>query len=121
MADRKSVLIVDDAPTMRTTLRSIFARRGYQVVGEASNGLQAIQRFEEFRPDLVTMDIGMPELGGLEAICGIRKIDPSAKVIVCSGQNTKDIVVQAFRLGILDFVVKPFDAERLLEAVAKAA
>lgn len=118
---RKTVLIVDDALVLRTTLKSIFSRNGFEVIGEASNGFQAVEQYERFRPNIVTMDIGMPELDGLEAMKQIRAFDSVAKIIVCTSHNRKEDVLYAMRCGACDFVLKPFEPERILEAISKAS
>ncbi|MEB3222942.1 MAG: response regulator [Candidatus Sericytochromatia bacterium] len=113
------ILVVDDAAFMRKMIRDILARNGFEVCGEASNGLEAIQRFREQEPDLVLMDITMPELDGLSALREIRRTHPSASVIVCSAMGQQQLVVEAIEQGARDFVVKPFHADRVLDAVRK--
>jgi two-component system chemotaxis response regulator CheY len=114
------VLVVDDAAFMRKMVSDALAKGGHEVVGEAGNGVEAIARFQELKPDLMTLDITMPEKDGLAALAEIVAADPSARVVMCSalGQETK--VVQALKLGAKDFVVKPFQADRVIEAVGKA-
>ncbi|HUO69151.1 MAG TPA: response regulator [Solirubrobacteraceae bacterium] len=114
------VLIVDDAAFMRKVLGDALASGGHEVVGQAANGAEAVERFQELRPELTTLDITMPEKDGLEALAEIMKIDPSARVVMCSalGQETK--VLESIKLGAKDFVVKPFQPARVLEAVGKA-
>jgi two-component system chemotaxis response regulator CheY len=114
------ILVVDDAAFMRKVVSDALASGGHEVVGEASNGTQAVERFQELRPELMTLDITMPEKDGLEALAEIMTIDPGARVLMCSalGQETK--VIESIKLGAKDFVVKPFQAARLLEAVGKA-
>jgi two-component system chemotaxis response regulator CheY len=114
------VLIVDDAAFMRKVLGDALASGGHEVVGQAANGAEAVERFQQLRPELTTLDITMPEKDGLEALAEIMKIDPSARVVMCSalGQETK--VLESIKLGAKDFVVKPFQPARVLEAVGKA-
>src|SRR3954466_7746542 len=114
------VLVVDDAAFMRKMVSDALAKGGHEVVGEAGNGVEAVARFQELKPDLMTLDITMPEKDGLAALAEIVAADPSARVVMCSalGQETK--VVQALKLGAKDFVVKPFQAERVVDAVGKA-
>jgi two-component system, chemotaxis family, chemotaxis protein CheY len=114
------ILVVDDAAFMRKMVKDALAGAGHEVVGEAGNGVEAVARYQELKPDLTTLDITMPEKDGLAALADIIGGDPSARVIMCSalGQETK--VVQALRLGAKDFVVKPFQADRVVEAVGKA-
>jgi two-component system chemotaxis response regulator CheY len=116
----KRILVVDDASFMRMMIKDILSKNGYLVVGEAENGMLAIERFMELRPDLVTMDITMPELDGITAVREIRKIDPQAKIIMCSAMGQQAMVIDAIQAGARDFVVKPFQAERVLEAIGKA-
>jgi two-component system, chemotaxis family, chemotaxis protein CheY len=114
------VLVVDDAAFMRKVLGDALASGGHEVVGEAGNGAEAVQRFQELRPELTTLDITMPEKDGLAALAEIMAIDPAARVVMCSalGQETK--VLESIKLGAKDFVVKPFQAPRVLEAISKA-
>lgn len=116
----KRILVVDDAAFMRMMLKDILTKNGYVVAGEADNGLAAIERYIELKPDLVTMDITMPELDGISAVREIRKIDPQAKIIMCSAMGQQAMVIDAIQAGARDFVVKPFQPERVLEAVSKA-
>ena len=115
----KSVLICDDAIFMRTMVGDILTQAGYDVVGEAETGLQAVERFRELRPDLVTMDIVMPDMGGIDAVREIVKLDPEAKVLMCSAMGQQALVVEAIQAGAKDFVVKPFQPSRVLEAVTR--
>jgi two-component system chemotaxis response regulator CheY len=112
------VLVVDDAAFMRMRIRKLLEDNGYQVV-EAQNGREAIARYQEESPDLVLMDITMPEMDGLEALREIRKIDGLAKIVVCSALGQQSVVLEAIQSGAKDFVVKPYDPARLLKSVAK--
>lgn len=114
------VLIVDDAAFMRMMIKDILEKNGYEVVGEAQNGLEAVEKYQELLPDLVTMDITMPEMDGIEALKNIREINPNAVVIMCSAMGQQAMVIDAIQAGAKDFIVKPFQAERVLEAVKKA-
>ncbi|HEY8530892.1 MAG TPA: response regulator [Limnochorda sp.] len=113
------VLVVDDTAFMRLTLRRTLERFGHEVVGEAADGEEAVQLYNELRPDLVTMDITMPKMDGITAIREIRKGDPRAKIIVCSAMGQKPMVIEALEAGAQDFLVKPFDAERVREAIER--
>lgn len=117
MANR--ILVVDDAAFMRMMIKDILSKNGYEVVGEASDGAQAIERFKESNPDLVTMDITMPEMDGITALKEIKKIDPGAKVIMCSAMGQQAMVIDAIQAGAKDFIVKPFQADRVIEAIKK--
>ncbi len=114
------VLVVDDAAFMRLMLKDILTKGGHEVVGEAANGLEAIERYKELKPEVVTMDITMPEMNGIDAIKEIRKIDPNATIIVCSAMGQQAMVIEAIQAGAKDFIVKPFQAGRVIEAVQKA-
>lgn len=114
------VLVVDDAAFMRKLLTDALASGGHEVVGEAGNGIEAVVRWQELRPELTTLDITMPEKDGLQALAEIMAIDPSAKVIMCSALGQEGKVLEAVKLGAKDFVVKPFQPPRVLEAVDKA-
>lgn len=113
------VLIVDDAAFMRRMIKEILSKNGYDVVGEASDGAQAIEKYQELTPDLVTMDITMPEMDGITALKEIKKINPSAKVIMCSAMGQQAMVIDAIQAGAKDFIVKPFQADRVIEAIKK--
>jgi two-component system chemotaxis response regulator CheY len=115
-----SVLIVDDALFMRMMIRDILSKDGFDVVGEAENGVEAVERFKEMRPDLVTMDIVMPEMDGIEAVKQIMKIDPDAKILMCSAMGQQPLVVEALEAGAKDFIIKPFQPSKVIEAVEKA-
>lgn len=114
------ILVVDDAAFMRMMVKEILVKNGFQVVGEAENGLQAIARYQELTPDLVTMDITMPELNGIQAVREIRKINPNARIVMCSAMGQQAMVIDAIQAGARDFIVKPFAPDRVLEAVRKA-
>lgn len=113
------VLVVDDAAFMRMMIKEILTKNGYTVVGEASDGRQAVALYKELQPDVVTMDITMPEMDGIAALKEIKKIDPNAKVIMCSAMGQQAMVIDAIQAGAKDFVVKPFQADRVLEALRK--
>ncbi|HEU23801.1 MAG: two-component system response regulator [Mesoaciditoga sp.] len=117
----KRVLIVDDAAFMRMLLKDIVTKAGYEVAGEASNGKEAIEKYKELNPDIVTMDITMPEMTGIEATKEIIKMDPNAKIIMCSAMGQQMMVVEAIQAGAKDFIVKPFQQSRVVEALSKVA
>lgn len=114
------VLIVDDAAFMRMMIKDILSKNGFDVVGEAEHGEVAVEKYKELSPDLVTMDITMPEKDGIEALKDIKKINPAAIVIMCSAMGQQAMVIDAIQAGAKDFIVKPFQAERVLEAINKA-
>jgi two-component system chemotaxis response regulator CheY len=114
-----TVLVCDDAIFMRTMISDILAQSGYEIVGEAETGVQAIERYKQLKPDLVTMDIVMPDLGGIEAVREIVKFDPAARILMCSAMGQQALVVEAIQAGARDFVVKPFQPSRVLEAVQR--
>ncbi|MDI3281022.1 MAG: response regulator [Bacillota bacterium] len=116
----KTVMIVDDAAFMRMMLKDILVKAGYEVVAEAENGSVAIEKFRETKPDIVTMDITMPEMDGITALKEIRKINPNSVVIMCSAMGQQAMVIDAIQAGAKDFIVKPFQPERVLEAVKRA-
>jgi two-component system chemotaxis response regulator CheY len=115
----KKVLITDDTAFMRMTLRNILEKNGYEVVGEAEDGQVAVDKYVELRPDLVTMDITMPRMDGITAIKKIMEADPQAKIVVCSAMGQKALVIEALNAGARDFIVKPFQAERIINAIQK--
>lgn len=116
----KKILIVDDATFMRMILRDIFIKHGYEVVGEAENGQIAVEKYAELRPDLVIMDITMPIMDGITAVEAIKKLDPNARIVMCSAMGQQSVVIESIKAGARDFIVKPFKPERVLEAVKKA-
>lgn len=115
----KKVLIVDDAAFMRVSIRNMVTKNGFEVAGEAENGLVAIQKYAEIRPDIVTMDITMPEMNGLDALKAIRQIDPGAVVVMVSALGQESMVREAVLSGAKGFVVKPFKEETITAALAK--
>lgn len=115
----RTVLIVDDAIFMRTMIGDILKGAGFEVVGEASSGVEAVQKYKELEPDLVTMDIVMPDMGGIDAVRAIVEEDPDAKILMCSAMGQQGLVVEAIQAGARDFVVKPFQPSRVLEAVQR--
>ncbi|WP_345238909.1 response regulator [Pontibacillus salipaludis] len=114
-----TILVVDDAKFMRMTLGTILEKGEHKVVGEAEDGQEAIEMFHKLKPDLVTMDITMPELNGLEAVESILSSHPSAKIIMCSAMGQQKMVVEAIERGAKDFIVKPFDETRVLDAIKR--
>ncbi|MDQ0214291.1 two-component system chemotaxis response regulator CheY [Oikeobacillus pervagus] len=116
----KRILIVDDAAFMRMMVKDILSKNGYEVVGEAADGAQAVEKYKELTPDLVTMDITMPEKDGISALKDIKAHDPNAKVIMCSAMGQQAMVIDAIQAGAKDFIVKPFQADRVIEAISKA-
>ena len=115
----KKVLIVDDAAFMRMMIKNILLDGGFEIAGEAENGRQAIEIFKKIKPDLVTMDITMPELDGIDAVREIMEIDREAKIIICSAMGQEAMVIDAIQAGAKDFVVKPFKPDRVLAAIKK--
>lgn len=116
----KRILIVDDAAFMRMMIKDILTKNGYEIAGEANDGKEAIEQFKETSPDLVTLDITMPEMDGVTALKEIKKIDQDAVVIMCSAMGQQAMVIDAIQAGAKDFIVKPFQAERVIEAIEKA-
>lgn len=114
------ILIVDDAKFMRTLVRDALTKAGHEIVGEAENGNQAIQLYKDLKPDLVTMDITMREKDGLDAASEILKSDSRARIIMVTALGQEDLLARAIKMGVKDFVVKPFPPERLQQAAAKA-
>jgi len=115
----KNILICDDAAFMRMMIKDILTKNGYGIAGEAENGVVAIDKYNETKPDLVLMDITMPEMDGIQALKKIRENDPGALVIMCSAMGQQAMVIEAIQSGAKDFIVKPFQADRVLEAVKK--
>ena len=112
-----TVLVCDDAIFMRTMVSDILEKAGFEVLGQAESGVQAIEKYKQLKPDFVTMDIVMPEMGGIDAVREIRKMDPNAKILMCSAMGQQALVVEAMQAGARGFVVKPFQPARVLEAV----
>lgn len=115
----KNVLICDDAAFMRMMIKDILSKNGYNVAGEAENGARAVEKYAEVKPDLVLMDITMPEMDGIQALKKIKEGDPGAKIIMCSAMGQQAMVIEAIQSGAKDFIVKPFQADRVLEAIKK--
>ena len=113
------VLVVDDAAFMRMMLKDILTKAGYDVVGEAANGKEAVDKYKELSPDLVTLDITMPEMDGIQALKAIKVINDNAKIIMCSAMGQQAMVIEAIQSGAKDFIVKPFQADRVLESIRK--
>ncbi|MBB6449290.1 two-component system chemotaxis response regulator CheY [Geomicrobium halophilum] len=114
-----SVLIVDDASFMRMMIKDILDKNDFVIVGEAENGKEAVEKYKELKPAFVTMDITMPEMDGIQALKEIQAYDARAKVIMCSAMGQQAMVIEAIQAGAKDFVVKPFQADRVLDAVNK--
>ena len=115
----KNILICEDAAFMRMMIKDILTKNGYTVAGEAENGAKAVEKYTELKPDLVLMDITMPEMDGIQALKKIRELDPKASVIMCSAMGQQAMVIESIQSGAKDFIVKPFQADRVLEAVRK--
>ena len=113
------VMICDDAAFMRMMIKDILTKNGYEIAAKAENGQKAVEKYPEAKPDLVLMDITMPEMDGIEALKKIKALDPGAKIIMCSAMGQQAMVIVAIQAGAKDFIVKPFQAERVLEAVKK--
>lgn len=116
----KNILICDDAAFMRMMIKDILTKNGYTVIGEAANGAEAVEKYAQLKPNLVMMDITMPEMNGIDALKKIRENDGNANVIMCSAMGQQAMVIESIQAGAKDFIVKPFQVERVLEAVQKA-
>lgn len=116
----KRILLVDDANIIKLMLRKILVEGGYEIAGEASTGEEAVKKYAELQPDLVTMDITMNGMGGISALKEIRAIDPNAKVIMCSAMGQKYLIMEAIKAGAVNFIMKPFEPDKVLEAVDRA-
>jgi two-component system chemotaxis response regulator CheY len=114
-----SVLICDDVVYMRSMLGDILQRAGFEVVGEAASGAEAVEKYKQLRPDFVTMDIVMRDMSGLDAVREIRSYDQDARILMCSAMGQHGLVTEALQAGAREFVVKPFEPSRLLEAVQR--
>ena len=115
----KRVMVCDYAAFMRMMIKDILVKNGYEIAAEAENGLKAVEQYPDAKPDLVLMDITMPEVDGIEAVRRIKALDPNANVIMCSAMGQQAMVIEAIQAGAKDFIVKPFQADRVLEAVRK--
>jgi two-component system chemotaxis response regulator CheY len=113
----KKLLIVDDAMFMRNTLKMMLVKEGYEVIGEAGNGLEAITQYQALKPDVVTMDIHMPEMGGIDALAEIMKIDPTATVVMITAAGDQKHVMDAMQLGAKNFIVKPFTEDKVIKVM----
>lgn len=113
------ILVVDDAAFMRVLLKNILKSGGHEVVGEAENGIEALEKYEELKPDLVTMDIVMPHLDGIETTRSIIKIDPKARIVMCTAVGQQAKVLEAIKAGARGYIVKPFQADKVLEEIEK--
>jgi two-component system chemotaxis response regulator CheY len=120
VATNHTVLVCDDAPYMRKLVVRILEQGGFEIVGEAETGREAVEKYQILRPDLVTMDIVMRELGGLDAVRAIKEFDPKARILVCSAMAQQRLVAEVLAAGATSFVVKPFQPSHLLEAVQHA-
>lgn len=114
-----TILVVDDAAFMRMMVKDVLTKNGFDVVGEAENGQKAIEKYKELKPELVIMDITMPEVDGIQAVKEIKAFDSAAKVIMCSAMGQQAMVIESIQAGAKDFIVKPFQADRVIEAVKK--
>lgn len=114
------ILIVDDAAFMRMMLKDILTKGGYEVAGEAADGVEALSKYNELKPDLVTLDITMPNKDGIQALKDIKAADPNATCVMCSAMGQQSMVIESIQSGAKDFIVKPFQADRVIEAVKKA-
>lgn len=121
MSDKKSVLIADDSIVMRNMINDILLKDGFEVIGEAKDGKEALLKYKELKPNLVTMDIVMPREHGIDALKGIINFDPDARVIVVSGLHQKSLLMEALEAGAKDYVIKPFEKDELLKAARKCA
>lgn len=113
------ILIVDDAAFMRLTIKQMLEAHGHSMVGEAADGLEAVKKYTELKPDVVMLDITMPEMNGIEALRQIKEINPNAKIIICSAMGQQAMVAQAIQYGAKDFIVKPFEEGRLIAALER--
>lgn len=113
----KRILVCDDAAFMRMYIRKIAENNGYEIVGEAENGRVAVNKFKELNPDLVMMDITMPEVTGLEALKSIKDVDSNAKVIICTAMGQQPMIMEAIKYGANDFIIKPFNEEKIISSI----
>lgn len=114
------ILIVDDATFMRMVFRRILEAAGFEILGEAANGKEAVEMYEQLEPDLVTLDMVMPGMGGMEALQAIRAKDPQAKVVIVSAVDQRENLLEAIRSGATEYIVKPFNEQQVLKAANRA-
>jgi len=115
-----SILLADDLAFIKMVQKEVLNKKGYSVIGEASDGIEVIEKYKQLKPDVVIMDITMPRMDGLNALKAIKQIDPNARVIICSALGQQKLIIEAIKMGAKDFIVKPFDPERLAAAIQKA-
>lgn len=113
------ILVTDDAEFMRITLQKMLEKNGHKVIGFAGNGEEALKKYKELKPDIVTMDITMPDVDGIEGTRRIKQFDPNAKIIICSAVGQERMIMEAIKAGALNFIVKPFKEEKIIEAISK--
>jgi two-component system chemotaxis response regulator CheY len=115
-----TILLADDLAFIKMIQKEVLEKGGFEIVGDAIDGMDAIEKYRKLKPDVVLMDITMPKMDGLNSIKVIRQMDPNARIIVCSALGQQQLIIEAIRLGARDFVVKPFEPERLIKAIQKA-
>ena len=115
----KTILLVDDAAFMRMMLKDMLTKNGYKVIGEAENGIKAVEKYKELKPNLCILDITMPEMDGIQAARAIKEFDKNALIVMCSAMGQQSMIIESIQAGAKDFIVKPFSPERVLEAVSK--
>ena len=116
----KRIVVVDDAPIIRSMLKDILSQGGYEIIGECGNGQEAVQKYQELKPDLVTMDIVMPDKDGIEALSEILTFDSNAKVVMVTAVDQRVSLMKAIRSGAVDYIIKPFETDRVLSAIKSA-
>lgn len=114
------ILLADDLSFMRMVQKDILEAKGYKIVGEASDGIEAVEKYQALNPDIIILDITMPNMNGLDAMYNIFKLDSGARIIMCSALGQQQLIVEAIKAGVKDFIVKPFKSERMLSAIEKA-
>ncbi len=114
------ILLADDLSFMRMMQKDMLEQEGFEIIGEASNGIEAVNKYKELRPDIIVLDITMPYMNGLEAMRKIFEFDPNAKIIICSALGQQQLIIEAIKAGVKDFIVKPFKKERMISAIKKA-
>lgn len=121
MGEKKKVLIVDDSQFLRNRLKEILEKNGFEVVGIAQNGLEALSQYEKLKPDLVTLDIIMPQINGLETLKKLRAVDPAAAIVIITSFSSQDSVKDCMQAGAKGYILKPFDEKKVVEAFQKAS